>query len=152
MYGRPAPLTTAGPSQGDLEMKKQLLLPVLASTLVLASSFAAAQAQQGAAGPMLRSDHPSGGMMRQHRAEEEEDEGGRQRGQPRSGMHRMMGPRMLTLMLIMMDTDNDGALSLAEVQAVHARMFTYVDGDDDGKVTLEELQRFFRGHQGDRED
>jgi hypothetical protein len=51
---------------------------------------------------------------------------------------------MLTLVMIMMDTDNDGALSLAEVQAVHARVFNYADGDDDGKLTLEEIQRFFR--------
>ena len=35
----------------------------------------------------------------------------------------MMGPGMMRMMLIVMDTDGDGALSLEEVQAVHARMF-----------------------------
>ena len=131
-------------------MTKQLL-PVIASTLILAGSVAAAHAQQGAAGPMMQSEQQGGGMMRQQRGEGG-DAGGPQRGQPRSGMHGMMGPRMLTMMLIMMDTDNDGALSLQEVQAVHARMFNYADEDDDGKLTLEEMQGFFRGHQGESDD
>jgi hypothetical protein len=131
-------------------MKKQLLL-LTASTLVLAGSVTAAHAQGGTAGPMMQSDQP-GGMMRHQRTEGEE-EGSPQRRQPPAGMRGMMGgPHMLTMLMIMVDTDGDGTLSLAEVQAVHARVFNYADGDDDGKLTLEEMQRFFRGHQGDSED
>jgi hypothetical protein len=50
------------------------------------------------------------------------------------------------------DTNGDRALSLEEVQAVHARMFQYADADSDGKLTLEEVQGFFRGggHPGKR--
>jgi hypothetical protein len=130
-------------------MKKQLL-PLIASTLMLASSFGAAHAQQEGAGAMMQSDQPGGRMMRQHGAEE--DEKGPQRRQPRHGMRGMMGPHMFTMMMIMMDTNNDGTLSLEEVQAVHARMFNYADTDDDGKLTVEEMQRFFRGHQGDSDE
>ena len=56
-----------------------------------------------------------------------------------------MGPGLMTMMMIMMDTNGDGALSLEEVQAVHTRMFNYVDADKDGKVTPEEMQSFFHG-------
>ncbi|HRO57882.1 MAG TPA: EF-hand domain-containing protein [Burkholderiaceae bacterium] len=55
------------------------------------------------------------------------------------------GPGMMTMMIVMMDTNGDGALSLEEVQAVHARMFKYADSDKDGKLTREELQGFLRG-------
>jgi hypothetical protein len=57
----------------------------------------------------------------------------------------MMGPGMMRMMLIVMDTDGDGALSLEEVQAVHARMFAAMDADDDGRVTPEEMEGFMHG-------
>jgi Ca2+-binding EF-hand superfamily protein len=44
-----------------------------------------------------------------------------------------------------MDTDGDGALSLEEMQAVHARMFAAMDGNDDGRVTPEEMEGFMHG-------
>jgi hypothetical protein len=77
---------------------------------------------------------------------------GRGRGAMRSGMMGpgmmgggMMGHGMMRTMLIIMDTDDDGALSLAEVQAVHQRMFNAADADDDGRLTLEEIEQFMRG-------
>jgi hypothetical protein len=58
----------------------------------------------------------------------------------------MMGPRQgMRLMMILMDTDGDGALSLEEVQAAHAKIFKTVDTDKNGKVTSEEMQIFFVG-------
>jgi Ca2+-binding EF-hand superfamily protein len=57
----------------------------------------------------------------------------------------MMGPRMGVMMMAMMDADGDGALSLDEVQAVHARMFKYADTDSDGKLTLDEMKSFMHG-------
>jgi hypothetical protein len=59
----------------------------------------------------------------------------------------MMGPGMMRMMLIVMDTDGDGALSLEEVQTVHARMFAAVDGNDDGRVTPEEMEAFMHGEE-----
>jgi Ca2+-binding EF-hand superfamily protein len=63
-----------------------------------------------------------------------------------SGMRHRMNMRgpMMRMMFIMMDTDGDGALSLEEVQALHARMFKAIDADKNGKVTLEEIQQFLR--------
>ena len=64
--------------------------------------------------------------------------------------HGMMGPggmhrfgRMIPMIVAMMDANNDGALSLEEVQAVNARMFNFVDRNKDGKVTAEEVQMAF---------
>ena len=48
----------------------------------------------------------------------------------RGGMSHAM---MLKMMVALADTNNDGALSLEEVQAVHARMFNMADGDGDGQ-------------------
>jgi hypothetical protein len=45
----------------------------------------------------------------------------------------------------LMDTDGDGALSLEEVQAAHAKIFKSIDADKHGKVTPTEVQMFFRG-------
>lgn len=55
---------------------------------------------------------------------------------------RMGGAHMMRMMMILLDTDGDGALSLDEIQAVHARFFKAVDADGDGKVTIEEIQAF----------
>ena len=55
-----------------------------------------------------------------------------------------MAPGMMTMMFVMMDTDGNGALSLEEVQAVHARMFDRVDENDNGEVTMEEMRGFMQ--------
>jgi hypothetical protein len=61
----------------------------------------------------------------------------------------MMGPwtggsGMVRMMLIMMDTDANGAVSLQEFQAGHERVFKAMDVNKDGSLTLEEVQRFGR--------
>lgn len=58
----------------------------------------------------------------------------------------MMGPGMMQLgMMAAMDADGDGAVSLAEFQAVHERMFGYLDADGDGRLTREEVGRATQG-------
>lgn len=57
----------------------------------------------------------------------------------------MMGPNMMVMMMAMMDTNGDNALSLDEIQAVHARMFKYADTNGDGKLTLDEMKAFMHG-------
>ena len=90
-----------------------------------------------AAGP---GDRPAGMMM---------DHGGGMMGggmgDRRGGGPGHMGPGMLTMMMAMMDTNADRALSLEEFQAVHGRMFKYADADNDGKLTIQELRKFHIG-------
>jgi Ca2+-binding EF-hand superfamily protein len=52
---------------------------------------------------------------------------------------------MVRMMMILMDSDGDGAVSLQEFQAGHERMFKAMDADKDGRLTLEEVQSFGRG-------
>lgn len=76
-------------------------------------------------------------------------QGGDRRGPREMGrMAGHMGPGMLRMMVILMDTDDDGALSLQEVQDVHARIFRAIDADGDERVTLEEMEDFFSAMRG----
>jgi len=50
----------------------------------------------------------------------------------------MMGPQM---MILMMDTNGDGKLSLDEFQAIHGRMFKYLDKNGDGQLTPDEIRK-----------
>lgn len=119
-------------------MKAKLIL--IASALLLVSNIAGAQEQPSAGGQeqeaptakMTGQDmmgHMGRGMMRQ-------DMMGY--GMMRHGLH-------MRVMMILMDTDGDGALSLEEVQGAHARIFKVIDANKDGKVTFEEMEMFFRG-------
>ncbi len=57
----------------------------------------------------------------------------------------MMGPGMMRMMLTLMDTDNDGAVSMTEFQAAHERMFKAADANKDGRLTSEEVQTWMQG-------
>jgi hypothetical protein len=59
------------------------------------------------------------------------------------GMMGMHGAMMLPMIIAMMDVDGDGALSLDEFQAVHARIFKVIDANNDGKVMVDELRNAF---------
>jgi hypothetical protein len=63
-------------------------------------------------------------------------------GGMRSGMMRGAGMRM---MFAIVDADGDGALSLAEVQDFHGRIFNAADENGDGGVEMEEIEAFFHG-------
>ncbi len=53
----------------------------------------------------------------------------------------MMGPQM---MILMMDTNGDGKLSLEEFQAIHGRMFKYLDKNGDGQLTPDEIHKHWQ--------
>lgn len=58
----------------------------------------------------------------------------------------MMTPGMIQLAVIAaMDADNDGAVSLEEFQAMHERMFSYLDANGDELVTVEEMRVTIEG-------
>jgi hypothetical protein len=58
----------------------------------------------------------------------------------------MMGHGMFKRMIFaLMDTDGDGALSLEEFQAAHAKIFKAMDTNKDGKLTPAEIEAFMSG-------
>ena len=104
-------------------MKKHLVT-LAAFVLILASSIVGLTAQEAPTKPGM-----GPGMMM-------------------DGPRMMMGSRgagMMRMMIVMLDTDGDGMLSLEEVQAIHARMFKAMDVNKDGRLTAEEMQRFMQG-------
>ena len=66
---------------------------------------------------------------------------------PQGQMGGGMGPlaMMVPMMMAMADTNGDGALSAEEHQAVHNRMFNYLDSNKDGTLTPQEVQSALRG-------
>ena len=127
-------------------MKLSLLF---AAFLVVFPATASLNAQEAPANPMMGQGQPygGGGMMGCGMGGMMGHGMGGMMGHGMGGMGgpgMMMRPGMMRMMVVMMDTDGDGALSLEEVQSVHARMFKAMDVDKNGKVTLEEIQQFFR--------
>lgn len=152
---------------------KKIALTLSASALLLAGSLSGLSAQPGS-GPMMRDgDGPRSPMMEDERSSRgyfgpgmmmDFDRGGRsyvgpgmmmEGGMPGYGMMMgagMMGHGMMRMMLIVMDTDGDGALSLEEFQAVHERMFAAMDSNGDGKLSFEEMESFMEGEPIDDDD
>lgn len=144
---------------------KRRLLTLTASAFILASSIGLAQAQQSTGDrPMPQRNHQdaqgqqgqgmmgSGMGMTPEMMQRMQPKMGEQRGHMGMGHGSMMGHGgmrghggMLRIMFAIMDANGDGALSLAEVQDIHARIFKHVDVDKNGQVTLKEIQAFFRG-------
>jgi hypothetical protein len=135
------------------------LINIAATLALLVGSAAAANAQpgRGPGGPMMQA--PPGNQEGERKGlPDAYDDGPGMRGWhygwrgdrdlgPRH-MRGHMGPGMMRLMIILMDTNGDGALSLEEVQAVHARIFAVIDADGDERVTPEEMQGFFTSLRG----
>jgi hypothetical protein len=118
------------------------LLTLIASAFLLMSNIAGAHELETPSAGAQEQEAPTAKMTG-------EDMMGRM-GQNMMG-HGMMRPGMMRhgmhmrVMMILMDTDGDGALSLEEVQAAHAKIFKVIDADKDGKVTPTEAEVFFRG-------
>jgi hypothetical protein len=130
-------------------MKKPIAITAVG--LVLAATIGSVQAQQNG----YRMNRGGPGMMQMPSDYQNHPMFGR-------GGYRMMGPGMMgpgmmmggmmgpEMMVLMMDTDNDGNLSLEEFQAVHTRMFNYLDKNGDGQLTGQELRN--RWQQDDEDD
>lgn len=114
------------------------LIGCATAALLLAGSASALHAQQS---QNQASPQRQGEMMQRG--------GGMMGGQGMAGrkMEHGMRPHMV-MMMALADTNGDRALSLDEVQAVHARLFGYADADGDGKLTLDEIRSFMHGENG----
>ena len=153
-------------------------LTVTTSMLILASGMAAVSAQQPPTSGPDGDRHvqqgqraPPDGYSRDDETDDRDDWRGpgmmernpsRERGWRRQSgaatgtmAFEMMGPGtggsgMIRMMMILMDSDGDGSVSLQEFQAGHERMFKAMDVDKDGRLTLEEVQNFGRALRGPR--
>jgi hypothetical protein len=115
---------------------------LIASVLLLVSNIAGAQEQHAPSAGAQEQEAPSAKMTGEDMMG---DMGCRTKGH--GMMRRGMMPHgmPMRLMMILMDTDGDGALSLEEFQAAHAKIFKGIDADKDGKVTATEMEIFFSG-------
>ena len=134
-------------------MRKQLLAVGVA--LALASPLAAAQGMMGPGQGMMGPGQGMGqGMMGQGMMGQGMGPGMMGMGPGMMGdmreHRRGMKRHMMMMLFALVDQDGNEALSLEEVQAVHARIFKYADADDDGSLSMEEVAAFMHG--GDRDD
>jgi hypothetical protein len=120
-------------------MKPTFIL--IASALLLMSNFAVAHEQKEPSAGAQEQQAPTAKMTGEnvmgHMGQCKKMDRGMRRGMMH-GMH-------MRLIMILMDTDGDGALSLEEFQTAHAKIFKGIDADKDGKVTPTEMQMFFSG-------
>lgn len=123
-------------------MLKQLSIP----TLILLITASAAAAQSTGC-PMMGSERSDmiGHEMMGPGMMDQDAMAPATKGHRMMGAGMMGGPGMMRMMMIFMDTDGDGALSLEEMQAVHSRMFKAMDADGNGRLSLEEIQAFMQG-------
>lgn len=135
----PAPPTQeSGPEQPPMsgqdpdpmmEMMRQMMQEMMQSAPESDREHGDRAARRGA-------DHWRHGGMMDHHA--------RMHG-PRGVRSARMHGTGMRLAFAVADADGDGALSLAEIQDFHGRIFNAIDADKDGGVRMEEIDAFFHG-------
>lgn len=156
------PSPSAGRARPTTNRAKTMSKSLVLTAVLLAAPFATAWAQQPQS-PMQPGQMQPGQMQPGQMQAGQMQPGQMQPGQMPGGMMGMMGmmpggmmgammpggmmemmhmmrPGMMPMMVIMLDTDGDGGVSLEEYQAVHQRIFRAMDADGDGRLTASELQ------------
>lgn len=103
------------------------LIPVLAAAALGAAAASPALAQQGR-GEMMQGQDP--GQMMQGQGDE-----------TRESRHERRMRRWAERRLTLLDTDGDGKVTTAEIEAEQKRLFTAADVDGDGKLSADEFRR-----------
>jgi len=137
----------------EVEMRRRVLLFTTIAAILTFGAIAASGQAPGAQTPGTQqtTTQQIPGMQRQDQSSKDEDSDPPGCYRYHGAMMGMMGGGMMGRGLMMrlifnlMDTDNDGTLSLPEFQAVAERIFKAMDTDKDGTVSLEEMQDFMRG-------
>ncbi len=152
----PAPPSTQQPGgQVDMEAIRQMMRQMMRETMQEEMENEARRGERERAPRMTRPQDRDYRMARRGGMERR----GMMRGHDRM-MMRGQGDRMrlmhgagMRILFAIVDTDGDGALSLAEIQDVHGRIFDAADENGDGRVDMEEIGAFFHGGSGpDDED
>ncbi len=67
-------------------------------------------------------------------------------GEVADGIQRMMAERMAERMIGRLDANDDGKLTVAEIESQQKKIFAMGDRDDDGKITRKEMRRAGKFH------
>lgn len=145
----PAPPSMQQPGgQVDMDAMRQMMREMMRETMreSMGSEARRAQRERGPrmTGPRDRDDRMArrGGMERR----------GMMRGQGDRMRHAFMHGAGMRILFAIVDADGDGALSLAEIQDFHARIFDAADEDGDGRLDMDEIGAFFHGGSGPDDD
>ncbi|OAV48206.1 hypothetical protein A6U98_31320 [Rhizobium sp. WYCCWR10014] len=143
-------ISKAAPTRGGQHLNRRFRMSMFRLPTIAMLALLGAVGAMGSASAQTKSPDPAPSEAKPEANGSEMMPGMMGRNMMPSDMNegmRMMGPmrgHMMKIMFVIADTDGDGAISFAELTAIHKRVFDAVDANNDGKVTPEEMQAFMQ--------